>query len=171
MSHFMDDKLAFAGLMFLTGILGLMLGRTLNHSEAWRDVHRKCDHLGRKRLSTSFNGEISITLAKGTAIAFVAMYWTLFTLRSLKEHLYENAIDVFSVVYLAQICALIIIIPHQESGHGWKEVLTGHLPMIEIAMVAVFTYVMWRTGLHWEKTMGWFNPEILDKLEAEMRQL
>jgi hypothetical protein len=90
MSHFMDDKLAFAGLMFLTGILGLMLGRTLNHSEAWRDVHRKCDHLGRKRLSTSFNGEISITLAKGTAIAFVAMYWTLFTLRSLKEHLYER---------------------------------------------------------------------------------
>lgn len=169
-SEFYDDKLALAGGMILIGFLGITFGRMLNHSEEWRSIHDTCEHLRRKRITNMrFDGEISITLSKGTSVAFVSMHWVLFTLQSLKEHLYENAIDVFSVIYLAQICGLILLIPHSGDEHIWKDVLTGHLPAIEIAMVVVFIYVMWRTGLHWGKMISWFHPVILDRINEEMR--
>jgi hypothetical protein len=170
-SEFLDDRLALAGAMFLIGFFGIISGRVFNNrTKGWRAINQKYEHLRKKQISNMrFDGEIYISISKKTSVAFLAMFWSLSTLKSVKDHLYDNAMDIFMVFYIAQICGLILIIPHNDKEHGWKEVLTGHLPTIEIALVVVFTYVIWRMGLYWREVSELIDPSVLEKLNNEMR--
>jgi hypothetical protein len=169
LSEFSEDKLAVASIVWIIGIAGLLAGQCSMLTPTWRSIDAKVAHLSRKQLRNfQFKGEITTTLSKKNAVAIVAMYWTLFTIKTLKDHLYENALDLFCVIFMVQVCALFFAIPHANEGHGWIVLLTEHLPWIEISAVLIFTYVIWRTGLHWERTVRWFHPAILDKIDQEM---
>ena len=167
-SQIIADKHALAGVLFVSGFLGLITTKLINYTPQWQAIDAKCHHLKKKELTNvRYTGEMMATLVRKNMISYVSMYWVLFTLKSLKDKLFENAIDVFSVVYMAQICALLIVTPSHEEGNVMA-LLTEHLPKSEIAAVLIFAYVIWRTGLHWDTVLEWFHPAIIDQLRTEM---
>lgn len=168
-AEFFADRHAFAGFLFITGFLGLITTKLINYTPQWLTITAKCEHLKRRELANvRYTGEMTATLVRKNMISFVSMYWVLFTLKSLKDKLFENAIDVFAVVYMAQICALLIFAPAHHGDGGVITLLTEHLPKAEIAAVLLFAYVIWRMGLHWDTVLEWFHPAVIDQLRSEM---
>jgi len=167
LTEFIGDSKAFAGTLFIFGFLMLITGRLLNFTKQWRFINKAYETLVGRRISTKFNGPVLTSMSRRDNISVVSAFWSVFTLKTLKDHLFENAVDVFSVVYMAQICTLIIFMNRGAKIPEALIELSEHLPTIEIAAVGLFCYVIWRIGLHWERIKDWCDPKMLSKIEDE----
>lgn len=156
------DPLAGAGLLLtFCAMLVFVSPEFIRQTENYRDIHRFYDALKPRHIQTTFRGEILTTAGKTTNVALIPLFWVCHTLRHAKDHVFDNATDIASVIIMAQLCLLIGAAGQAHSFWEGVAEAVEHAPWVEVAALVMFNYVVWRMGAYWKVARGHFQEAVL----------
>jgi hypothetical protein len=156
------DPMAVSGILLtVCALLVFAVPEIISQTENYLEIKDHHDRLKGRVVCVSFKGEVFTSSGKTTKIALIPLFWTCHTLQHIKSHIFDSATDIFSVFVMVQIC--LIIATAGESSDLWEalEHSVAHAPWIEVAALAVFNYVVWRTGAYWRVARDLYQSPVL----------
>jgi hypothetical protein len=157
-----SDPLAFAGVMLtVCAMLVFVFPEIIRQTEDFRDIHHYYDELKPRQIQVRFTGEILTVAGRTSNAALIALFWVCHTLRHAKDHIFDNATDLASVIIMAQLCLLLGAAGQAHDMWEWLEQGVEHVPGVEVAALGIFNYVVWRLGAYWKVARQHFQSEVL----------